>query len=94
MADSDETMSRLDKLEEGVASLNRAMVQVSEILMDQNQRIDRLGERFEDGFGRLEARLDRLIELHTRSYTDWVERHESLGARVSRLEARVDRLEK
>lgn len=108
MANSDESMHRLDTLEASVASLNRAMVQVSEILLDQNQRIDRvsarvdrLGDRVEAGFGRLdgrlerlEGRLDRLIDLQTRSFTDWVGQHQSHEQRLSQLEARVDRLEK
>jgi hypothetical protein len=96
MADS-ETMSRLARLEEGVDhlnrsvdGLNRAMIQVSEILLDQNQRLD----RFELAQRGTNDRLDRLIELQTRSYTDWVARHESHEGRIARLEARVDRLEK
>jgi predicted nucleic acid-binding Zn-ribbon protein len=97
-------MPRLDKLEAGVASLNRAMVQVSEILLDQNQRLDRLGSAQQgtnERLARLESaqqgtneRLDRLIELQTRSYTDWVDRHQSQEQRLLRLEERVDRLEK
>jgi uncharacterized coiled-coil protein SlyX len=94
MADSEAAMARLDKLEAGVESLNRsveslnhAMVQVSEILLDQNQRLDHLGAR-------LEGRLDRLIELQTRSLSDWVERHHSHDQRIAQLEERVDRLEK
>jgi hypothetical protein len=87
MADSEDTMSRLGRLEAGVSSLNRAMIQGSEILLDQNQRIDQLGTR-------LETRLDRLIELQTRSLTDWVERHQSHEQRIQRLEERIERLEK
>jgi hypothetical protein len=87
-------MSRLDRLEAGVASLNRSMVQVSEILLDQNQRIDHLGERIDQLGSRLENRLDRLIELQTRGLTEWVERQKSHEQRITRLEQRVDRLEK
>ena len=97
MAEFDETMSRLARLEEGVdrlnhsmAGLNHAMVQVSEILLDQNQRIDRL-EAAQQGTN---ERLDRLIELQTRSFTAWAERFQSQEQRLTRLEARVDRLEK
>jgi hypothetical protein len=93
MANSDESMPRLEKLEASVASLNRAVVQVTEILIDQNQRIDRLGNRFEAAQCGTNERLDRLIELQTRSFTEWVGRHESHEQRLQSLEARVDRLE-
>jgi hypothetical protein len=68
MANSDETMSRLDNLEEGVrildrsvASLNRAMVQVSEILIDQNQLIDHVSARVDEVGARIEH-LDESVQ--------------------------------
>ena len=104
MANSDDNMPRLDKLEASVTSLNRAMVQVSEILLDQNQRLDRTNERLDrlevvqrgtnERLDRTNERLDRLIELQTRSLTEWVGRHQTQEQRLTMLEARVDRLEK
>lgn len=87
-------MPRLDKFEASVASLSQAMVQVSEILLDQNQRIDSVRASVVDLGDRLGGRLDRLIELQTRSFTEWGERHQSQEQRIAALEARVERLEK
>ena len=94
MADSNDTMPRLDQLEASVANLSQAMVQVSEILLDQNQRIDSVRASVVDLGDRLGGRLDRLIELQTRSFTEWGERHQSHEQRIAALEARVERLEK
>jgi hypothetical protein len=55
-------MPRLEKLEASVASLNRAVVQVTAISIDQNQRIDRLGNRFEAAQRGTNERVDRLEE--------------------------------
>lgn len=108
MADSKQVMSRLAKLEDSVMTLNRAMVQVTEILIDQSQRIDHvsaridalgerldaLGERLDGRLEQLDGRLERLIELQMRSFTEWAGRYQSHEERLSSLETRVDRLEK
>ncbi len=55
-----------------------------------NERLDRLAETVEAS----NPRLDRLIEVTTRSYTDWAGRYDSHEARIGSVEQRLDELEK
>jgi hypothetical protein len=101
MAESKQTMARIEKLERESKDFKRALVQITEILIDQSERIDNvrseLGGRIDklrDSLeGRidtlrdaLEGRLDRLIAVTIQERTYSVERLADIERRLTKLE--------
>jgi hypothetical protein len=101
MAESKQTMARIEKLERESKDFKRALVQITEILIDQSERIDNvrseLGGRIDDLRdsleGRidtlrdaLEGRLDRLIAVTIQERTYSVERLADIERRLTKLE--------
>jgi hypothetical protein len=92
MAQSTDIMERVDRLE-------RAFVQVTEILVDHGERFDRIDRRLESMDRRLESmdrrlegvttRLDRLIAVTIEERTFHYERLGDIERRLARLEERV-----
>ena len=60
MAESKSTMARLEKLERESQEFKRALVQITDILIDQSERIDALGRN-------LGGRIDALGGVSTNS---------------------------
>lgn len=75
-------MARLARLERDSTDVKKTLNQIANILADQSERIDRLGDR-------LEARLDRLIAVTIQERTYSVERFTDIERRLARLEERV-----
>jgi hypothetical protein len=99
MAESKSTMVRLDRLERESKEFKRALVQITDILVDQSERIDHvskrvdelgrtLGARIDDLGSTLGGRLDRLIAVTTQERTYSVERIADIERRLSKLEER------
>ena len=101
MAESKSTMARVEKLDRESKDFKRALVQITEILIDQGERIDKvrseLGGRLDtlrDSLeGRLdtlrdslEGRLDRLIAVTIQERTYSVERLADIERRLTKLE--------
>jgi hypothetical protein len=93
-------MARLEKLERDAKDFKKALVQITEILVDQSERIDvvgrrveelgaTLGGRIDDLRDTLGNRLDRLIAVTTAERTLSVERIGDIERRLVRLEERV-----
>jgi hypothetical protein len=81
MANSKAIMARLARVERDSAEFKRMLAQIANILLDQSERIDRLGERLGD-------RLDRLIAVTIQERTYSVERLANIELRLARLEER------
>ena len=81
MAESKSTMARLDKLDRESREFKRALVQITDILVDHGERLDFLGKRIDDLGRTLGARLDGLDA-----------RLDGLGTRLDGLGTRLDRL--
>jgi hypothetical protein len=81
MANSKAIMARLARVERDSAEFKRRLAQIANILLDQTERIDRLGERLGD-------RLDRLIAVTIQERTYSVERLANIELRLARLEER------
>jgi hypothetical protein len=81
MANSKAIMARLARVERDSAEFKRMLAQIANILLDQTERIDRLGERLGD-------RLDRLIAVTIQERTYSVERLANIELRLARLEER------
>ena len=81
MADSKAIMARLSRVERDSTEFKRMLGQIANILVEQNERIDRLGDRLGD-------RLDRLIAVTIQERTYSVERLADIERRLSRLEER------
>ena len=99
MTDSD-PMKRLAKLEQDVGDLKQAVLQITEVLIDQSNRMDSGFSRMETGFRAaheeaaelrrsLTERLDRLIAVTIEERTQGFGRLRELERRVERLEERV-----
>jgi hypothetical protein len=97
MAGSKSTMARLEKLERESQEFKRALVQITDILIDQSERIDALGRtlggRIDALGGRLDelsnslgSRLDRLIAVTIQERTYSVERLADIERRLTKLE--------
>lgn len=92
MAESD-PMARLLRLEQGVSDLKHAVVQVTDVLIDQSSRMDggfraARDEAIELRRG-LTERLDRLIAVTIEERTQGFARLRDLERRLERLEERV-----
>jgi len=93
-------MARLEKLERESKDFKRALVQITDILVDQSERIDAVGKRVEElgttlG-GRIDdlrdtlgSRLDRLIAVTIQERTYSVERLADIERRLTKLEDHV-----
>src|SRR5262245_4870451 len=81
MAESKATMARLDKLDRESKEFKRALVQITDILVDQSERLDFLGKRIGDLGKTLGERIDRLGER----LNGFGERLDGLGTRFDRL---------
>lgn len=90
-------MARLEKLERESQEFKRALVQITDILIDQSERIDALGRnlggRIDALGGRLDelgnslgSRLDRLIAVTIQERTYSVERLADIERRLTKLE--------
>src|SRR5262245_24515352 len=93
MAESKSTMVRLEKLERDSRDFKRALVQITEIPVDQRKRIeevgDSLGARIDALGTRMEGvtdRLDRLIAVTIQERTYSVERLVDIERRLTKLE--------
>jgi len=97
MAESKTTMARLEKLERDSRDFKRALVQITDILIDQSERIDALGKnlggridalggRLDELGGSLGSRLDRLIAVTIQERTYSVERLADIERRLTKLE--------
>jgi hypothetical protein len=93
MAESKTTMARLEKVERESRDFKRALLQITDILVDQSERIDGVGKRVEELGGRIDdlrdslgGRLDRLIAVTIQERTYSVERLADIERRLSRLE--------
>ena len=91
MADSKNTMARLDRFE-------GAIVHVTDVIVLQSERLDVLRDevrvlRDEVRMTReaLSERLDRLISVTTQERTFGIERIASIETRVAKLEERIGR---
>jgi hypothetical protein len=80
------TVARVDRLE-------TAFIRMTDVLVSQNERIDRVHSELqvlrESVTGRLDAvtdRLDRLIAISTKERTLGIERLSAIEERVARLE--------
>lgn len=89
-------MARVEKLERDSRDFKKALVQITEILVDQSERIDVVGRRVEELGGRIDelrdalgSRLDRLIAVTTAERTLSVERIADIERRLGRLEERA-----
>lgn len=89
MSDSKTTMARLAHLERDSTDVKKTLHQIANILADQSERIDRLGDRLDHLGDRLEARLDRLISVTIQERTYSIERFADIERRLARLEERV-----
>ena len=83
----EETNERLDLLRKETTE------RVDLFRKETTERVDLFRKETTERADRTNERLDRLIEVTTRSHTDWVGRYSGLDARVTALEDRVDRLE-
>jgi hypothetical protein len=82
MAESRSTMARLDKLERESQQFKRALGQITDILVDQSERIDHVSKRVDELGKTLGGRIDELaIGLGGRLY----ELGDVLGGRLVRL---------
>jgi hypothetical protein len=99
MAESKSTMARLEKLERESQEFKRALLQITDILVDQSERIDAVGKtlggridalggRIDDLGATLGGRLDRLIAVTIQERTYSVERLADIERRLSKLEER------
>ena len=100
MAESKSTMARLDKLDRESKEFKRALVQITDLLVDHGERLDFLGKRIDDlgrtlgerldGLGTridgLATRFDRLIAVTIQNRTGSVERLADIERRLTRLE--------
>jgi len=101
MAESNRTMVRLDKLERESRDFKRALVQITDLLVDQSERIDAvgrtlgaridsidksLGGRIDELGVTLGGRLDRLIAVTIQERTYSVERLADIERRLTKLE--------
>jgi hypothetical protein len=92
MAKSD-PMTRLAKLEQDVGELKQAVLQITEVLVDQSSRMDSGFRAAHDDALELRRslteRLDRLIAVTIEERTQGFGRLRELERRVERLEERV-----
>jgi len=95
MADSKAIMARLVRVERDSPEFKRMLGQIANILTDQSERIDRVGDRVDrltdrvDQIGeRLGDRLDRLIAVTIQERTYSFERLADIERRLARLEER------
>lgn len=83
-------MARLTRVEQDSADFKKMLGQVANILTDQSDRIDRLGEQLGDRMDRLSqqlgSRLDRLIAVTIQERTYSFERLADIERRLARLE--------
>jgi hypothetical protein len=83
-------MVRLDRLERESRDFKRALVQITEILVDQSERIDAVGKtlggRIDELRDTLGSRLDRLIAVTIQERTYSVERLADIERRLTKLE--------
>jgi hypothetical protein len=90
-------MVRLDRLERESREFKRALVQITDILVDQSERIDHvskrvdelgetLGRRIDDLGESLGGRLDRLIAVTIQERTYSFERLADIERRLTKLE--------
>ena len=84
MADSKNTMARLDRLE-------GALVHITDVLVLQGERLDVLRDEVRMTREALTERLDRLISVTTQERTLGIERLASIETRVAKLEERIGR---
>ena len=77
MADSKTVMGRLARVERDSAGMKKTLAQIANILVDQSERIDQVGDRVD----RLGDRVDRLGD-----------RVDQLGEKLDGLGERLDRL--
>jgi hypothetical protein len=89
MAESPGVMGRLKRVERDVAALKRTVVQISEVLVDLTDRMDRGFKRVDDQFDTISTRLDRLITVTIEERTASTDRLRDIERRLSRLEERV-----
>ena len=83
-------MARLTRVEQDPADFKRTLAQVANILVDLNDRVDRLGEQLGGRMDRLSeqlgGRLDRLIAVTIQERTYSFERLADIERRLTRLE--------
>ena len=85
MAQSKDTMARLDRLEGTFAA-------ITDILVLQGERLDGMREEMKgmrEAMGAVTDRLDRLIAITVKERTSGVERLARIEERLARLEAHV-----
>jgi uncharacterized protein involved in exopolysaccharide biosynthesis len=82
-------MARLLRLEQGVGELKQAVLQITEILVDQSRRMDAARDEALELRRGLTERLDRLIAVTIEERTQGFGRLRELERRVERLEERV-----
>jgi hypothetical protein len=86
-------MARLEQLERESRDFKKALVQITDILVDQSERIDAVGKslggRIDELRDMLGSRLDRLIAVTLQERTYSVERFADIERRLSKLEERV-----
>ena len=92
-------MARLEKLERESHDFKRALLQITDVLVDQSERIDTVGKtlggridalggRIDELGATLGGRLDRLIAVTIQERTYSVERLADIERRLSKLEER------
>ena len=84
MADSKNTVARLDRLE-------GAIVHITDVLVLQGERLDGLRDEVRMTREALTERLDRLISVTTQERTFGIERLANIEDRVAKLEERIGR---
>ena len=90
MSESKATMAPLERLERDSRDFKRALVQITDILVDQSERIDAVGKtlggRIDELRDTLGSRLDRLIAVTIQERTYSVERLADIERRLTKLE--------
>ena len=81
-------MARLVRVERDSAEFKKMLSQIANILTDQSERIDRLGDRMDRVGEQLGGRLDRLIAVTVQERTYSFERLADIERRLLRLEER------
>ncbi|HEY4156638.1 MAG TPA: hypothetical protein VGM29_01025 [Polyangiaceae bacterium] len=104
MAESKDTMARLERLERDSSDVKRTLGRITSLLVDHSERfdivgaridrlsdrVDQLGDRVDQLGDRLSERLDRLIAVSIQERTHSVERLMDIERRLEKLEKRFD----
>jgi hypothetical protein len=89
MLESTEVVGRVERVEREVGDLERAVVHISEVLIDLVDRMERGFKRVDDRLDTVGNRLDRLITAAIEERTASTDRLREIEQRLSYLEERI-----